>query len=295
MKIIKPLGVLPGALTSSVPEDDYPAWLVGTAYVIGARVMRASRNYEVLVAHTGRDPAGAATNPPTWLDLGANNRWRMFDDRVSSLTEQAGSIAVELTPGAVINSIALFNLRGREAVVQLTDPVEGVVYDRAVSLIDAGVTSMYDWFFAPIGRQTDFVLLDLPAYGTAVLSVTVDNAGDVAAVGHMVMGQQVALGVALYGSGVGITDYSRKTIDEFGQSVILERAFSKRAEFDVKLDTEKAGFVQRLLAGIRAQPVVWVGEASYEATVLFGYYRDFSISISGPSVSDATITVEGLT
>lgn len=37
------------------------------------------------------------------------------------------------------------------------------------------------------------------------------------------------------------------------------------------------------------------GAEGYESTVLFGYYRDFSISISGPSVSDATITVEGLT
>lgn len=296
MRIIKPVDVTPAILFSSnVPEDDQPAWSAATAYAVGDEVMYNHRNYEALVAHTGTNPETDASDPPKWLDLGATNRWRMFDDRVGSLTEQAGSIAVELQPGAVINSVALFNLLGRSATVTLTDPAEGIVYQRAVSLVDAGVNNWYDYFFAPIGRQTDFVLLDLPAYGTATLSVTVDNADGTAQVGHLVMGRQAEIGVALYGSGVGITDYSRKQTDDFGNAVIVERAFSKRAEFDVSLETSQVARVQRLLAGIRAQPVVWIGAEGYESTFLFGYYRDFQISISGPSVSDASITVEGLT
>ena len=296
MRIIKPVDVTPAILTSSnVPETDYAAWSAATAYAVGDKVMYNQRNYEALVAHTGANPETDASDPPKWLDLGATNRWRMFDDKVGSLTEQAGSIAVELQPGAVINSVALFNLLGRSATVTLTDPVDGIVYQRTVSLVDAGVSDWYEWFFAPIGRQTDFVLLDLPAYGTATLSVTIDNASDTAAVGHLVMGRQAELGVAVYGSGVGITDYSRKETDDFGNSVVVERSFSKRAEFDVVVETPQIGRVQRLLASLRAQPVVWIGAEGYESTFLFGYYRDFQISISGPSVSDASITVEGLT
>lgn len=296
MRIIKPVEITPAILTSSnVPETDYAAWNATTAYAVGDKVTYNHRNYEALAAHTGANPETDTSDPPKWLDLGANNRWRMFDDKVGSLTEQAGSIAVELQPGAVINSVALFNLLGRSATVTLTDPVDGIVYQRTVSLVDAGVSDWYEWFFAPIGRQTDFVLLDLPAYGTAVLSVTIDNASDTAEVGHLVMGRQAELGVAVYGSGVGITDYSRKETDAFGNSVVVERSFSKRAEFDVVVDTPQIGRVQRLLASLRAQPVVWVGAEGYESTFLFGYYRDFQISISGPSVSDASITVEGLT
>lgn len=296
MRIIKPVEITPAILTSSnVPETDYAAWSAATAYAVGDKVTYNHRNYEALVAHTGANPETDTSDPPKWLDLGADNRWRMFDDKVGSLTEQAGSIAVELQPGAVINSVALFNLLGRSTTVALTDPVDGIVYQRAVSLVDAGVSDWYEWFFVPIGRQTDFVLLDLPAYGTATLSVTIDNASDTAAVGHLVMGRQAELGVAVYGSGVGITDYSRKETDDFGNSVVVERSFSKRAEFDVVVETPQIGRVQRLLASLRAQPVVWIGAEGYESTFLFGYYRDFQISISGPSVSDASITVEGLT
>jgi hypothetical protein len=296
MRIIKPVDVTPAILTSSnVPETDYAAWSAATAYAVGDKVTYNHRNYEALVASTGANPETDTSDQPKWLDLGADNRWRMFDDKVGSLTEQAGSIAVELQPGAVINSVALFNLLGRSATVTLTDPVDGIVYQRTVSLVDAGVSDWYEWFFAPIGRQTDFVLLDLPAYGTATLSVTIDNASDTAAVGHLVMGRQAELGVAVYGSGVGITDYSRKETDAFGNSVVVERSFSKRAEFDVVVETPQIGRVQRMLASLRAQPVVWIGAEGYESTFLFGYYRDFQISISGPSVSDASITVEGLT
>ncbi|CAB5555439.1 Uncharacterised protein [Pseudomonas putida] len=52
--------------------------------------------------------------------------------------------------------------------------------------------------------------------------------------------------------------------------------------------------MRRLLAELRATPVVWIGEESYEATILFGFYKDFQIVFSGPTVSDCSITVEGV-
>lgn len=296
MKIINPIDVTEAILIgSSVDEDDYAAWDGAASYLVGDRRIRSHRIYEALIAHSGIDPAGPATSPATWLDLGATNRWKMFDDRIGSRTEQAESIGVTLRPGTVINALALFNLQGHTVTVVMTDPVEGEVYRREVSLVDPAVSSWYDWLFAVLGRKADVVLLDLPAYGTADLSVTIAAGSGTAACGHMVAGAQVEIGVALYGTGVGITDYSRKEVDAFGSSIVVERAFSKRADFDVSLETARVSAIQRLLASIRARPVVWVGDASYEATVLFGFFKDFSISISGPSVSDGTITVEGLT
>lgn len=296
MRIIQPVDITPALLYSSnVPEDEYPPWTAGT-YIQGDRRIVEHRVYEVLAESTTDAPlAGIVKSPPSWLDVGATNRWRMFDSKVGSTTSYAGAVDVELQPGQVVNAVALLNLRGRDASVTMTDPVDGVVYERELQLVDAGVTNWYDWFFAPIGRQADFVLLDLPAYGTATLRVRVENADDDAAVGELVLGRQAELGVALYGTGVGIIDYSRKSTDEFGITSVVKRDYSKRCEFDVAVDTALVGYVQRLLASIRARPVVWIGDEQHEATLVYGYYRDFSISISTPSYSDGTITVEGLT
>ena len=290
MRLIKPVEITPAKLVSSnVAETDYPEWVAGT-YALGDRRIKDHHIYESLAAANTFDPSDTTK----WLDIGSTNRWRMFDNKVESLTTNPGAIVVTIKPGSVVNSLALFNLQGKSVTVSVVDPIEGEVYRKEVSLVDAGVTNWYDWFFEPIGIRTDLVILDMPAYGSANVVVTIDAGAEVAAVGHLVIGAVKQIGTALYGSAVGITDYSRKTTDVFGNTVVVQRSFSNRAEFDVSLDTSEVTRIRRLLAELRATPVVWIGEESYEATILFGFYKDFQIVFSGPTVSDCSITVEGV-
>lgn len=290
MRLIKPVEITPAKLTNSnVPETDYPAWVAGS-YALGDRRIKDHHIYESLAAANTADPSDATK----WLDVGFTNRWRMFDSKVESLTTNPGTIVFTIKPGAVVNSSALFNLKGKSVTVSMVDPGEGEVYRKQISLVDAGVTNWFDWFFEPIGRRTDLVVLDMPAYGSASIVVTIDAGPEVAAAGHFVVGAVKQLGTALYGTSVGINDYSRKTTDDFGNTVVIQRSFSNRAEFDVALDTSEVTRVRRLLAELRATPLVWIGEETYEATILFGFYKDFQIVFSGPSVSDCSITVEGV-
>lgn len=143
MKVIQPVTVTPAMLTSSnitEPDADYPAWNVATAYAVGAKGGYNHRNWLAAVANTGKQP-DIPTSPATWTDQGANNRWRMFDDVIGSQSTRAGNITVTVQPNKVVNSVALFNLSGLTARVTMTDPLEGVVYDRTVQLTDAGVTN----------------------------------------------------------------------------------------------------------------------------------------------------------
>lgn len=299
MRLIKPVEITPAKLISSnVPETDYPAWSVSATYDIGDRVLLDHHIYEALaIVAAGVKPGAEVVDkdhPAKWQDRGMDNRWRMFDDKVESLTTNPGTIEVRIRPGAVINSMALFNLQGKSVTITMIDPVEGEVYRKTLSLVDAGVTNWYDWFFEPIGKRTDVVVLDMPPYGSADIVLIIDAGAEVAAIGHTVIGAVKRIGTALYGTSVGINDYSRKSTDEFGNTIVVQRSFSNRAEFDVTLDTSEVTRVRRLLAELRATPVVWIGEESYEATILFGFYKDFQIVFSGPTVSDCSITVEGV-
>ena len=299
MRLIKPVEITPAKLISSnVPETDYPAWSVSATYAIGDRVLLDHHIYEALaIVAAGVKPGAEVVDkdhPAKWQDRGMDNRWRMFDDKVESLTANPGTIEVRIRPGAVINSMALFNLQGKSVTITMIDPVEGEVYRKTLSLVDAGVTNWYNWFFEPIGKRTDVVVLDMPPYGSADIVLIIDAGAEVAAIGHTVIGAVKRIGTALYGTSVGINDYSRKSTDEFGNTIVIQRSFSNRAEFDVTLDTSEVTRVRRLLAELRATPVVWIGEESYEATILFGFYKDFQIVFSGPTVSDCSITVEGV-
>lgn len=292
-KVNQPFQV--ASLTTNVPETDYPAWVNSTAYAVGAKVMLDHHNYEALVAHTGINPTGAPTTPPTWLDLGVTNRWRMFDDKVGTVTSNPESIGLTIVPGRAVDSIAFFGVDAGSITLRVVDPYRGIVFESQVSPVSTeGIEDWYDYFFKPIELTEDFVVQDIPAGAYSSIEISIKKVGGVAKVGALILGKVAVLGVALYGSSVGITDYSRKERDAFGNFNIVERGFSKRAEFDVAVDTALVGSVQRKLAKYRAKAVVWIGEAAYESTIIYGYYREFNLVISGPTVSDCSISVEGL-
>jgi len=296
MRFIRPTEVTPARLVgSNVPENDYPEWVAGTN-TIGVRKIIAAQHkvYEVLASTTTDSPlVGIAAYPPTWMEIGYTNKWRMFDEVVGTVTSMPSTVSVTIKPGTVVNSLALFNVQGKSVTITMDDPVEGRVYSRTVNLVDAAVDNWYDWFFADIEVRTSFVVLDMPAFGTANITVTI-NSGSTAAVGALVIGKLVPIGTTTYGAKVGIDDYSRKERDKFGNLVVVEGAFSDTGDFPVVVDTDRVSSIKKMLIDIRAKPVVWIGEETYEATIIYGFFKSLDLIYSGPEVSDCQLSIEGL-
>lgn len=298
MKLIRPKSVTDSTLTSSnVTEADYPVWNAATAYSVGQFVIRTTGVHKIF----RRLVAGTTATPPendttNWQDYGATNRWKMFDAVVGSQTTNANTIVVEVTPGAVTNAVALLNCVAQSVRVRMIDAVEGVVYDQTVQMLDNSlVTDWWHYFFEPIIQRQDVVFLDMPAYGTAKIEITVTNTGDTAACGVAVLGMLQTIGTTTTGASVGIKDYSRKETDAFGNYIIVPRAFSKRGNFNVKVERDATDGVQRTLADLRTTPVVYIGSDEFESTIVYGYYRDFDVVISSWPLSDCNIEIEGLT
>lgn len=298
MKIIRPVTITDSILQSSnVPENDYAAWAAGTTYADGDRVIVVAvhKIYESLInANTGNDPT--TDDGTKWLEVSATNRWKAFDNVLGEQVVRTGSITYELEPSALVNAIAFFNLEAATINVTITDPTDGEVYNEDYSLVDnSAINNWYAYFFEPIIRRSEYIAFDLPNYATATIDIDIDNGISDAKVGQIVIGTQKALGVTTYGTSVGIQDYSRKERDVFGNAEILERRFSQTVDYDIQLATASVRDVQKTLATYRATPLVYCGteDGSY-GDLVFGYYRNFGINISGPAISDATIEVEGL-
>lgn len=296
MIIIQPVPVTAAMLTASnVPETDAPAWTAGT-YSLGTQRIYNHHVYEVIVATTSAQPdVGAAATPPSWLDLGATNRFKMFDQIISTQTSYTSQIDVDITPGTIINSAAFFGLAGNEITLTMTDPVEGVVYTETRNLQDnTFIIDWYTYFFEEISYLSDMVFLGLPAYGGAMLTAVIDAGASNAKVGEAVIGKQRTLGVSNFGTSVSIIDYSVKSTDDFGNTIITTRAYSKRADYDVTVETSAVASVQKALADIRTTPTVFIGDENRSETVVYGFYKQFNIVLSTPSISDCSIEVEGL-
>jgi len=296
MIIIQPVPITAPMLTASnVPETDAPVWTAGT-YTLGTKRIYAHRVYEVIISSTtARPDVGAVATPPTWLDLGATNRFKMFDQIISTQTVKNAEIDVDITPAAIINAAAFFGLLGNSITVTMTDPLEGVVFTETRSLQDNTIIiDWYSYFFEEIAYLPDTVFLNLPAYGSATLTALIDGGAGDAKVGEVVIGKQRTLGVTNFGSSVSILDYSVKSTDDFGNTIIVQRAYSKRADYDVTVETSSVAAVQKALADIRTTPTVFVGDQNRPETVVYGFYKQFNIVLSTPSISDCSIEVEGL-
>lgn len=302
MIIVRPTSVTDTILDSTnVAETDDTEWNVATAYSIGDTCMDSRsgqhRLLECLIAHTGQDPS---TNPvngsgdPYWLETGPTNRWAMFDTKNSTQTSNSTSITVDLLPGKIINGLALLNLDADTVQVVVDDPTEGEVYNTTFSTSSlATLNNWYEYFFEEIVPQTELVVLDLPPYSAATITVTISKS--TAKCGTLVIGQQKDLGVTLFGTSVSITDYSTKQFDSFGNQTITERNYAKYANYEIDVETAYVREVQRTLAEFRTTPCVWVGDEDYPSTIIYGFYKEFELTLANPIYSGGSITVEGLT
>lgn len=297
MKIIRPVTIDDAVFQSSdVPENDYAAWAGGTTYAAADRVIVTTGYHNIYESvqsgNTGNDPT---TDDGTWWTLiSSTNRWKMFNAVVQEQTVQATQINTVLQSTSVVNSLALINVEGTTVVITMTDAVEGVVYNETFNLTSySGIQDWYAYFFEPIVRKNQLALTNLPPYANASISVTV-NAGADAKVGALVIGQFADLGLSQHGASLSIVDYSTKNTDAQGRITITDGPYADKMEVDVILDTSKIGQANTTLSSLRTTPAVWIAEDNNDDLVIYGYYREFDIILSNPTISRISLEIEGL-
>lgn len=295
MIIVNPVTISPAMITSSSAAiSTRAAWNSGTAYVTGNEVYYNYKDWLAIASSTNVAPG---TDDTKWLEIGASNRYAMFDGVINNVTTAVSPLDVIVDPGAVVNAVSLFQVTATTVQVQVIDPIDGIVYDRTENMQDTSfIIDWYSYFFEPITAKTDISFIDLPAYGSANVRIVADaGTGNNAIIGEAVIGRQRELGVTNFNTAVSIQDYSRKERDQFGNINVVERQFAKLADYDVTVETGLVYVVQRTLADIRAIPTVFIGDTNKPETIVYGFYRNFNIVISTPSISECSIEVEGLT
>ncbi len=299
-----------GLIYTDVPENDYAAWVGGTTYTaLTSYVIRTTATthkvYQCLVTHTtAATPEDNTTGvTPKWLEIGPTNRWGMFDRKVGTETTQATSMTYLLKPGRA-NSLGLLGIDADSVEVSLVANDE-IVYAASIDLNSGNtVGDWYQYFYEPIystdavaiTNLLDSALMDLPAYGDGVLCVRfLATAGDVTC-GVLAVGLYAELGTTLYDPTIGIIDYSRKSVDAFGNYDITERTYSKRMSATLMVESTDVDNTARLLTQYRATPVVWVGADNlYSSLIVYGFAKDWEETIKGPTHSTCNIQIEGLT
>jgi hypothetical protein len=299
--VVKPTTITGAMLVSTtLAEDSAAAWSSGTTYAAGDQVHLASthRRYQSLQgSNTNHDPSSAAS-AAWWVDIGATNRWAMFDQSLGSLTVAPLTFSVTVAPGA-ITALALLQLQAAELRVTMRDtPGGATVYDQTFDLSSAAISDAWEYCFAPLDYRTEFVVRDLPSFGLCEVDITVTGDGvSQVQVGEVAMGPAYSLGDYPHNVTLGIQDYSRKSTDDFGVTTLVRRSYARKMDLRFVLDGSQLSKVYSVLSNLRATPCVWVpsDDATLDACIVYGWAGSFSIDAQTRAKHYCSLQVEGLT
>jgi hypothetical protein len=326
LQLLQPIAITEAVLTSSsVSEDDAIEWTAAGGYALGQRVIRRSthRVWESLLErNVGHDPA---TTTGAWLDVGPTNRWAMFDQALGSVTTDEAPIVVTLRPGPAASGLAILDCNAATVRVQAPG------YDRTVApLGGSGAALFLDLSLAagasitvtltPFGKAATHVVWDdgfawddsvswqdtvagtataeppswADAEGVSDLTNWQDSRGGdgTVFVGTLLLGILRPLGITEGSATSGIADYSRRETDEFGETMIVPRAWAKRMAGKALIRTDAVDQVVGRIAAVRAVPSLWLGDAGVDSLIVYGFFKDFSVEV-GETLSKLTLSIEG--
>jgi hypothetical protein len=306
MDIIKPLTVTDAMLTSStITEDDYAAYVPATTYVTDDYVVVADSGIHKIYksgrdANTGNYPPDniydGTASPVTgwWIEVSATNRWRMFDRKTKSVSSDSGQVIVALTPGVLCNAVALMNVEAAVVNITVTEPTEGEIYNEDISLVDnSEIYDIYTWCFTDLSRKPIAVVTNLSAYPASTITISAADTGNTVEIGELIIGTVKYVGQLLYGYSVGISDYSVKETDpDTGSVSVTVGQYSDTGKFKVRIPKPMVSYIKRLLASLRATPLVFIGceEEGFQETIIYGLPAEFNASI--PNIKQAYHTIE---
>ena len=275
MKVIYPITVTPDVLvSSSIPvETTYPAFSVGTTYNTGDRVILDGQAvYECLADGV----VGALPISDTqWVIVRPTNRWAMFDQLPSTSRQQSDTLTITLAVPAV-GDVMLLGIVAASVTVTLPDVT------RTVTLATNTEQSVYITGLASAGGNLTITIQPVVVVTSLILRVA-----------EILVGTVRYLGETQYGAGVEISDYSTRTIDEYGNANFIRRGYSNILQARFTLERDKADTVLDTITALRAVPCVWIGSQHYQCAVIYGYYREASMEIR-ESLAQCSMRIESL-
>jgi len=251
-------------ISSSVPENDYPAWVAGTTYAKDAFVISPAthRVYQSMQAgNSGKDPTDVKNRSGStvyWLDIGPTNRWAMFDSEVSTQTVVASPLTVVLTPG-LFTDVYLAGLEANEVTVTVRDAPGGVEIFRYTAPLEGSQPADYDeYFWDPFEPLTDILIGGVEQYSSAEVTITLTSPG-VIKCGMLLTGSRREIGKSLYGAKVKPRSYSYIKTNDFGVTSIVRRKATTDLSLTASVDLDDADRVVKIIQDLLDVVALWIG------------------------------------
>lgn len=229
---------------------------------------------------------------PRWLDLGPDNTMAMFDGYNGTTSVFPSGADVTIIPGTRADAIGFEDLLGASVRIVVNDGSSDI-YDQTYELVNnSEVVDYYSFFFGERWQIQTLVVDDLPDY---VLAPQITVTGPTQ-IGNCAPGRQFSLGDFEQSMDVGSRSFTSVTIDEtFGTYSTTQRRPAKKANGSSVFASSRVDIVRRVLDDHDGVPVFWRLSDGFEATLIFGLCRDYTIALGhSETQSQLTCQIEGM-
>ena len=272
-------------VSCTIDENEFPAYDNTANYAASTdetpvKVIADHVIYESLQAdNQGNDPTDEENQGVWWTKLTSSNRWAPFDSYIQNQASAEEAATWVIEPGANVTAIALFNLNAFSVTIEVSDPIDGVVYDETFSLVDnTGVVDAYSYFFSPIVTLSEFCVSGLPPYASAQITITVSSPGGTAKVGQIAMGYAEVIGETLDEMPLTVNDYTRLNETFDGRTFPTIRGYARKSAPAITVDSFRVPYLERRIMQQRGVPTIWSFDTidGEDRLLYFGYFENIS-------------------
>jgi hypothetical protein len=297
MKVIPPITLDHTNITSTALDTTDPAeWDTSASYAIGDRVKVTVSNinkiYECIIATTAADlspEVDILKITPKWVEIGSINKYAMFDTLRSTKTTASKYMSIVLSPGQLVDSIAILGMSGINTV-NISAKVDGgadtIVYEVSIDLNRRATNSWYTYFFGRYITKAGFARFDLPTnLGNLVITITFMGAEDIG-VGAVVLGNALDIGSLQRGAKVDVLNFSSIQRDLYGTATLIPRRNVPKTRQELYIPKNRLNTVLQYKDELDSVSAVWSGldddinHPYYDAVLILGFYREFSFDIN---------------
>lgn len=292
------------AASCTIPEPDASQgeveWVASAAYVLGAQRVRSlvHRKFECKLAHTG-SAVLPENDPINWMDVGATNRHAMFDmgRNTQSIGPAGAKLVVSILPGQRGNALYLGRLAAAYATVIMT--VGGVQkYRKVLSLTRRNTRSWRDYYFGGFNQLSSVMLLDLPMYAGATITVELDNGSQPARCAAMVFNRSVDIGDSEWGAASDWMIFGGFERNDFGEARLLDRRQLPTTSQTLEVPKSQVDAVLALREQAGKLPCVFSGmndkttDGWFEMFLIYGIVSRFKVVAMNAKKARVDIDIE---
>jgi hypothetical protein len=261
------------------------------------RVIQGRFLYESNTGNNNDAPdIGVNKSPATWSRVSATNRYRPFDFEASVDVKSRREDYIEYIISAVnsFDFVALYGLLGSDVFIETMDSTGRALLTVNEPLIsNEGINDFFDWCFRPRITKSTVTTGDAePAFGGFLRILVTSGETEAAQLGKVVFGFSELIGEALSPAKASLIDLSRTRRNEFGNLVLNPGRQIFSTSIDVRIESDRAAEVKRIVSNLRGAPAAVVGEPNIEFVIVYGRVTDLRFVFNSYPDSEAVLEVE---